>query len=219
MHPFFSDQQQLRVKICGLSCVEEAEAAMDAGADALGFNFYPRSKRFISLASACQIVAKLSHQAARIAVVVNPSMAEIRSLLEANVWDAIQFHGDETPEFCQNSGFATWMKAVRVSDNLEQTIEKIRSYPTPYILLETNQIDSYGGTGTLVNIPLAARIAQAFPEKNFLLAGGLRPENVREAIVAVHPFAVDVASGVENASGGKDFLKMQAFIQAATKRF
>ncbi len=215
--PFFS-KNQLRVKICGLKTAEDAQAAVELGADALGFNFYPSSPRFVPPATALKIVTSLPRDTARIAVVVHPTSAEIQALLDANVWDAIQFHGDEPPKFCEDSGFPIWIKALRISDDSEQTLEKIGSFSSPYILLDANVPNTYGGTGTLMNLHLAARIVQAFPQKHFILAGGLRPENVQQAAHMVRPFAVDVASGVENASGRKDLSKMQAFITAAVHK-
>lgn len=212
MKPFFSNGQ-IQIKICGIRSYEDALTATHLGANALGFNFHHPSKRFVSLETAIAIISSLPRATACVAVVVHPTVTEIRSLQESNVFDAIQFHGDESPEFCLESGFPIWIKAVRISD-FDQAVETIRSFPTPYILLDAHTGNAYGGTGTLINLPLAAKIVHAFPEKHFLLAGGLRPTNVREAALAVRPFAVDVASGVENTSGKKDPLKMQAFIEA-----
>ncbi len=212
MKPFFSSGQ-LQAKICGIRSTEDALSATNLGADALGFNFYQPSKRYVPLETAVAIISSLPQATAYVAVVVNPTGTEIRSLQEFNLFDAIQFHGDESPGFCLESGFPIWIKAVRISD-FDRAVETIRSFPTPYILLDADTDKAYGGTGTLIDLPLAAKIVHAFPEKHFLLAGGLRPENVREAALTVRPFAVDVASGVENTPGNKDPLKMRAFIEA-----
>ena len=214
MKTLFFSNERLQIKICGLKTVEDAQAAIQAGADALGFNFYPSSKRFVSLEAALAIIATLPCEVARIAVVVNPTSAELRLLLESNAFDAVQFHGDESPEFCRNSGFPTWIKAIRIGTG-EQIQAEILSFPTPYILLDTGTNKAYGGTGILIDIPAAARIVRAFPDKHFLLAGGLRPENVREAAMAVRPFALDVASGVEDGHGRKIPAKIRAFIESA----
>ncbi|PWU06225.1 MAG: N-(5'-phosphoribosyl)anthranilate isomerase [Verrucomicrobia bacterium] len=213
MHSFFSNQE-LQVKICGVKSAEDAIMAAQLGANALGFNFYPPSKRFVSLDTAIAILSRLpGTPLARIAVVVNPSSAEIRFILESHAFDAIQFHGDEAPEFCLKSGSQIWIKAVRIGD-FDQDVKVIRSFATPYILLDSGTNAVYGGSGIPIDLSLAAQLVRALPEKRFLLAGGLRSENVREAALAVRPFAVDVASGVEHTPGRKDLSKMRAFIQA-----
>ncbi|ALJ56808.1 N-(5'-phosphoribosyl)anthranilate isomerase [Candidatus Xiphinematobacter sp. Idaho Grape] len=212
--PLFS-HSQLQIKICGLKTSEEAKVAIHAGADALGFNFFPSSKRFLSPGSALSLLSTLPRKVARVAVVVNPTSAELQFLLASCAFDAIQFHGDESPEFCRNSGFPVWIKAIRVS-SYELTERQVRSFPTPYLLLDADSPSGvYGGTGMLIDLSLAKRVIHAFPHKRFLLAGGLRPENVRKAVSMVHPFAVDVSSGVEDDLGYKSASKIQALIKAA----
>lgn len=208
---FCSDQ--LQVKICGLRTLEDAQAALDVGADALGFNFYPASKRFVPLETAVEIISKLPQDTTCIAVVVNPTRTEVQSLRESGIFAAIQFHGDELPEFCLASGFPVWIKAIQLR-SFQQAEEAICSFSTPYILLESDVGKSYGGTGTVVDFSLAARIVQAFPQKYFLLAGGLHPGNAAEAASTVRPFALDVASGVETKPGRKARSKMHAFVSA-----
>jgi phosphoribosylanthranilate isomerase len=224
MSSSFFSSNQLQVKICGLTSTEDAQDAIRAGADALGFNFHFASTRFVTLHHALQIISELPREedVAYVAVVVNPSLFEVRMLEDAKVWHAIQFHGNETPRFCEYAGFPIWIKAIRIT-NFEETERLIRTYPTPYILLDANtneDLDSegnavYGGTGKLIDLSLAARIVQAFPEKYFLLAGGLRLENIGEAIQTVCPYAVDVATGVEHKPARKDFLMMKNFIRTA----
>lgn len=213
--PFFSHTGlKPQIKICGLKTVADAHAAVQAGADALGFNFYPSSKRFVRLENVLDIVANLPYKVARIAVVVNPMSRDVEALLKSNAFDAIQFHGNEPSKFCRNTGFPLWIKAIRIS-NFEQARTKIASFSTPYILLDADVGNAYGGTGRLIHLSTAARIVQAFPDKHFLLAGGLCPENVHQAVQIVCPFALDVASGVENEFGDKVASKMRTFIEAA----
>jgi phosphoribosylanthranilate isomerase len=206
---------QLRIKICGLKTSEEAKIAIHAGADALGFNFFPSSKRFLSPWSALSLLSTLPRKVTRVAVVVNPTSTELQFLLASRAFDAIQFHGDESPEFCRNSGFPVWIKAIRTS-SYELTERQVHSFPTPYLLLDADSPSrTYGGTGTLIDLSVAKRVIRAFPHKHFLLAGGLRPENVGKAVSMVQPFAVDVSSGVEDDLGHKSVAKIQALIKAA----
>lgn len=217
MKTFFSSNtnSKLQVKICGLKNLEEAQIAIRAGADALGFNFYPLSKRFIPPEVALSLIPKLPRRVACIAVVVNPTVAKLEFLLASRVFDAIQFHGDESPEFCQNSGFPFWIKAIRTC-NYEFAQKQVLSFSSPYLLLDSSSPNgAYGGTGTLIDFFVAARIIRTFSHKHFLLAGGLRKENVRAAVAVAHPFAVDVASGVEDVGGQKTAEYVQAFIYAA----
>lgn len=139
----------------------------------------------------------------------------LRYLLTSRLFDAIQFHGDESPEFCKHSGFPIWIKAIQTS-NYALTQKHVRSFSSPYLLLDSCACSGeYGGTGKLVNFFVAARIVRSFPHKHFLLAGGLHPENVKKAISVVQPFGVDVASGVEDNCGRKTEEKIRAFINAA----
>ncbi|QQY08553.1 MAG: phosphoribosylanthranilate isomerase [Candidatus Xiphinematobacter sp.] len=213
----FSNNGRPRVKICGLQTTEEIEGAVRAGADALGFNFCPSSKRFLSPESTLPLLSTLlllPRRVTRVAVVVNPTPTELQFLLTSRAFDTVQFHGDESPEFCRGSGFPVWIKAIRTS-SYEFIERQVRSFQTPYLLLDSDSPSgAYGGTGTLINLSIAKRVIRAFPHKRFLLAGGLRPENVRQAISVVHPFAVDVASGVEDKLGRKAVEKIQALIKA-----
>jgi len=209
---------QPRIKICGLKTSKEIEVAVLAGTDALGFNFCPSSKRFLSPEIALPLLSALPRRVTRVAVVVNPTSTELQFLLASRAFDAIQFHGDESPEFCKNSGFPVWIKAIRTS-SYELIEKQVHSFQTPYLLLDTDSPSrAYGGTGTLVNLAVAKRAVRAFPHKRFLLAGGLRPENVGKAVSMVRPFAVDVSSGVEDDLGHKTAEKIQALIKAAREK-
>ena len=178
-------------------------------------NFFPSSKRFLSRRSALSLLSTLPRRVTRVAVVVNPTSTELQFLLASRAFDAIQFHGDESPEFCRNSGFPVWIKAIRTS-SYELTERQVHSFPTPYLLLDSDSPSgAYGGTGRLIDLSIAKRVIHAFPHRRFLLAGGLRPENVGKAISTVQPFAVDVASGVEERPGRKDHAKVEEFIRRA----
>ena len=215
--PFF-EHTPAAPKICGITTHEDAEGVIEAGAGALGLNFYPPSPRSIPSESDLGWIKKLSHSypdIALVAVVVNPDEHLLRRLKDADCFDAIQFHGDETPGYCATEGvfFPHWIKALRIrtKDDLV-TAEK---YRTPYLLLDAAVPGSYGGSGHLIDWVLAAEFVAAHPDRRVILAGGLTPENVATAVARVHPHAVDVASGVESAAGMKDPVKVRAFITNA----
>lgn len=188
------------------------------GAGALGFNFYPPSPRSISPDADLGWVQKLAHSypdIALVAVVVNPEELLLRRLKEADCFAAIQFHGDEPPEFCEKEGgaFPCWIKALRIRS--EEDLRTAEPYRTPYLLLDAAVPGSYGGSGHTIDWGLAAGFVKAHPDKHVILAGGLTPENVATAVAQVHPHAVDVASGVESAPGQKDPRKVREFIASA----
>lgn len=199
------------VKICGVTNPSDAQAAVEAGADAIGINLFSGSKRFVKLGVVREWVEEIS--VVRVAVVVNPDADLLARIEDAACFDAIQFHGDETPEFCVTSPLP-WMRAVRVSgaDALQGALE----YDTPALLLDADSPGVYGGSGASVDRGLAAEFVRAHPELRVILAGGLTPQNVADAVRAVRPGAVDVASGVEVDGEGrwKDVAKMRAFIDA-----
>ena len=209
---FLEPGPPVRIKICGITAQEDASMAIDAGADALGFNFFRGSRRFISLEENRCWIASLVGRAFRVAVVVNASMEELTALRESGCFEAVQFHGTETPELCATIGFPVWIRAVRVQgeDSLAQALQ----FNTPNLLLDAWSDGSYGGTGRHVDWTSAARFVAAQPSRRLILAGGLSPENVGNAIRAVRPHAVDVASGVENSPGRKDIRRIRDFVRA-----
>jgi phosphoribosylanthranilate isomerase len=202
----------VRIKICGITTQGDASMAIDAGADALGFNFFRGSRRFISLEENRSWIASLVGQAFRVAVVVNATMEELTALRESGCFEAVQFHGTESPELCATIGFPIWIRAVRVQgeDSLAQALQ----FNTPNLLLDAWSDVSYGGTGRKVDWTSAARFAAAQPSRRLILAGGLNPGNVGNAIRAVRPHAVDVASGVESSPGRKDIRRTRDFVRA-----
>jgi phosphoribosylanthranilate isomerase len=199
-----------RVKICGITNLADARVAVEAGADAIGFVFYEKSPRLVSLKTAAEISKQLPPFVMRVGVFVNESEDFVlRAIGECNL-TMLQFHGDEPPEFCTQFGLIS-MKAFRIRD--AESLKKIPDYLTDAYLLDAFSSTTLGGTGEKFNWDLAVA-AQKFGKPIFL-AGGLTPENVAEAVKKVHPFGVDVSSGVEISSEKKDHAKVKAFIKAA----
>jgi phosphoribosylanthranilate isomerase len=215
--PFF-DHSPAAPKICGITTPEDALGCIEAGAAALGFNFYPPSPRSIPAGDDLAWIKKLKADypdIALVAVVVNPDEAMLGRLRSAGCFDAIQFHGDESPETCiaGAEGFSRWIKALRIRS--EADLEPALAFKTPYLLLDAAVPGTYGGSGHSIDWDLAAGFVSAHPEKRVILAGGLKPDNVASAVAKVHPHAVDVASGVESAPGAKDPAKVRELITAA----
>lgn len=199
-----------RVKICGVTNVADALAAAEAGADMIGLNFYDQSPRHLTLAQAMEISRVLPPFVLRVGVFVNPQEALVTCAIGECNLSLLQFHGDETSEFCTQFGLMN-MKALRVRG--AESLEQLANFQTDAFLLDAHSKSGLGGTGEKFNWDLAVE-AQKF-DKPIFLAGGLTPENVAEAVRKVRPFAVDVSSGVESAPGKKDHAKVKAFITAA----
>ncbi len=198
-----------KVKICGVTNVADALAAAEAGADMIGLNFYEGSPRHISLQTAMEIHRALPPFVLRVGVFVNPEEELVMRALGECGLSLLQFHGDEPSEFCTQFG-AMSMKAFRIQD--AGSLQALENYQTDAFLLDAHSKNGLGGTGETFNWDLAVE-AQKFGKPIFL-AGGLKPENVADAVRQVQPFAVDVSSGVESAPGKKDVAKVRAFIEA-----
>ncbi len=204
--------KQVRVKICGVTNLEDALLATELGADAVGFVFYEKSPRYINPRTAALIIRELPPFVATVGVFVNePPEKLINTAKEAGV-GCVQLHGDETPEYCQSLGLRT-IKALRVKD--ASVLNKLRSYTVSGILLDTYREGVPGGTGETFDWEIASEAAGA---GRIILSGGLTPENVREAIEKVHPYAVDVSSGVEKKPGRKDHDKLRKFFEQVRTR-
>lgn len=207
---------RVRVKICGITNRADAEVAIALGADALGFNLFPGSKRCIELDREAAWIAALPPFVTRVAVLVNASADEARRVAEHPAIDCVQFHGDETEAFCAE--FARigrpFIKALRLAD--AGAIESAPRFSTAHVLLDAHAGAAYGGTGTLIDLALAAECARRHPRLTLILAGGLKPANVAAAVRAVRPYGVDVASGVECEGDPrrKDDARMRAFLIA-----
>jgi phosphoribosylanthranilate isomerase len=199
----------IKVKICGITSYEDAHQAVAAGADALGFVFYPQSPRAVTVAQVQKIVMNLPPFVTRVGLFVNEDPARINQIMHECQLDLVQLHGDEPPGIFTRLTFRA-VKAMRVQDRT--SLLKHQNYPGPALLLDAWCPDRYGGTGASFDWQLAAEIARQRP---VILAGGLTSDNVAEAIRTVRPYAVDVSSGVEFAPGRKDPLKVSSFIRRA----
>ena len=198
----------VRVKICGLTNLDDARAAVDAGASALGFNFYPQSPRYVMPEVAAEIVARVPRSICTVGVFVNEPRDRVAAIVSQVGLTAVQFHGDESPEFCR-----AWrqkvVKAIRVRDG--HAAATAQRYAVDFILADAYVEGQRGGTGQRI-VPI---LLEGFERRRLILAGGLTPQNVAEIVRAVSPFAVDVASGVELAPGKKDVGLMKRFIAHA----
>jgi phosphoribosylanthranilate isomerase len=201
----------VKVKICGITDVEDALAAVEAGADALGFIFYEPSPRHVPIRVVADIIRQLPPFVAKVGVFVNAAEEVVRRALGECGIDTLQFHGDETPEFCRKFSPLKTYKAFRV-ENLE-SLSALSRYPTDAWLLDSFIAGKPGGTGAKFNWDLAVEGKKLC--RPVILAGGLTPENVADAVRKVGPFAVDVSSGVESSPGKKDHAKVRRFIAAA----
>jgi phosphoribosylanthranilate isomerase len=200
----------VRVKICGITTVEDALTAVAAGADALGFMFYAPSPRCVTRERAGEIIRRLPPFVAKVGVFVNPTEAEVREAVTECGLDTLQFHGEEPPDFCRQFALKA-IKAFRVRD--AESLQAARAYPNEAWLLDSFVADKPGGTGQRFNWDLARDAAQH--HRWVILAGGLTPENAAAAVQHVRPYGLDVSSGVEAAPGRKDAAKVRAFISAA----
>jgi phosphoribosylanthranilate isomerase len=195
-----------RVKICGITRVEDARAAAQAGADAIGLVFYPRSPRFLSLEWARELRNELPPFVTPVALFVNPAAADVYTVLERVRPAMLQFHGEESPAFCAQFG-VPYLKACRVRPGVD-LLEYLRPFAGAAGWLLDSHVEEYGGVGESFDWTLVP----AERSHPLVLSGGLTRENVAEAIRCVRPWAVDVSSGVESAKGIKDAARIAAFI-------
>ena len=196
----------IKIKICGITNLDDALASADAGADALGFNFYRKSPRWIDPEKAAEIIAQLPPFVMPVGIFVNEREEKIREIQQLACLQAVQFHGDESPEFCQRFG-ARVIKAFQVKD--KESLKNMAHYHVGAFLLDSYRDGVRGGTGETFDWHLAV-VAKTFGK--VILAGGLTPENVSEAVKLVQPYGVDVAGGVEKDKGIKDHAKIKRFI-------
>jgi phosphoribosylanthranilate isomerase len=200
----------VKVKICGITSVADALTAAEAGADAIGLNFYDQSPRYVALPLAATIARELPPPVLKVGVFVDaPEEVVARAISECTL-NLLQFHGEESPEYCMQFGLMS-IKAFRIRD--AASLERLRKYPTHAWLLDAFTPGQLGGTGHSFDWTLA--VAATRLGRPIFLAGGLTPENVAGAVAVVNPYGVDVSSGVESAPGRKDPEKMRAFVRAA----
>lgn len=197
-----------RVKVCGITNIEDALAAAQAGADAIGLVFYAKSPRAVTAEQAAKIVAALPPFVTTVALFVDAPVDEVQQILQQVPIDLLQFHGDESPEFCI-SFQRPYIKALRMQPGIDITQQANMHRSALGILLDAWVPGVPGGTGQTFNWNDIPSLAQPL-----VLAGGLTPDNVQQAITQVSPWAVDVSGGLEMSKGRKDHAKVQAFMQA-----
>ncbi len=198
-----------RVKICGITRPEDGLQAAALGADAIGLVFYEKSSRAVSIDEATQIQRALPAFVSVVGLFVNPEASQVHQVLQQVHVDCLQFHGEETPAFCESFGLP-YMKAIRVREGLDIKLEISKYSKACAILLDSFDKNSAGGTGLQFEWSIAQEIVLAGCER-IVLAGGLSSENVARAIRQVRPYAVDVSSGVESAPGYKSPERLTAF--------
>lgn len=197
-----------RIKICGITREQDLQAAVAAGADAVGFVFYPRSPRHLDIERAAALVRQVPPFVTRVGLFVNPDPHLLAATLAAVPVDLIQYQGDEAPEFCERFG-RPYVKVARMRPGLD-LVEFARAYPSARGLLLDAYVDSYGGAGQTFDWSL---VPKGLPVP-VVVAGGLTVDNVGSAIRQLRPWGVDVSSGVEAAKGIKDAGKINAFVAA-----
>lgn len=211
----FPDPHRLSVKICGITRPEQAAEIFALGADAVGINLWPKSKRHMPLSVAFDSLKDVAAKNALVAVLVNPDDALLDAAIASQLFQALQLHGDETPqevERLMNRGVNV-IKALQVRD--AASLRQIGDFPCTAILLDAYNPGIYGGGGHAFPWELAVRAREMFAEKHILLSGGLNADNVRQAVQQTRPIAVDVASGVESQPGIKDLALVARFVAEA----
>ena len=213
MHPFF-DTTSTSLKVCGVTLACDAHQLVDLGIPALGINFWPKSKRYLAPKAATTFLPALQGHILRVGVFVNAPAEHVLELIDNNIIDVAQFHGDETPEYCAQFAQKAipFIRAIGVKN--ADSLAQINKYQANAILLDAHAPVHYGGTGDTFDWTLASKFIQQHPEIPVLLAGGITADNAAEATEQVHPAALDLASGSESAPGIKDFTKIRT-IKAA----
>lgn len=197
-----------RIKICGITREQDLQAAVAAGADAIGFVFFPQSPRHLDIEQAAALVRQVPPFVTRVGLFVNPDPQVLADTLSAVPLDVVQYQGDETPEFCESFG-RPYVKVARMRPGID-LVEFARSYPSARGLLLDAYVESYGGAGQKFDWSL---VPKGLPLP-VVVAGGLTAANVGSAIRQLRPWGVDVSSGVEAAKGIKDADKIKAFVAA-----
>jgi len=210
---FFSPDST-SLKICGVTQTSDAEQLIELGVDALGVNFWPHSTRYCAPETAANFLRLAKGQILRVGVFVNADPELPAKLLEQDMLDIVQFHGDETPDYCapfalENSPF---IRAIGVKN--KESLNGIEDFGATSLLLDAHAPVVYGGTGKVFDWNHAKAFMGQHPEIPVMLAGGITPANAREAVEAVRPCAIDIASGAESAPGIKDFDKVKALLAA-----
>jgi phosphoribosylanthranilate isomerase len=203
------------IKVCGITNLEDALCAAESGADALGFNFYRRSPRYIEPEEARRIVERLPPAVMSVGVFVNENGPdEVERISDAAGLTAVQLHGDESPEYCRALRRGRFIiKALRAGEGFDP--RAAAAYETDAVLLDAYDSRARGGTGRVVDWEVARKVRSLVPR--LFLAGGLSPENVSDAVAAVDPYGIDACSGLESAPGKKSAEQLRAFVAAARR--
>lgn len=196
------------VKICGITNLADAVAAVEAGADALGFNFYRPSPRYIAPALAREIIKQMPARVLNVGVFVNEPLESLREIAAETGVTALQLHGDESPDYC--SALEDYF-VIKTISGTDFNSEEVLGYKVSAIMIDAGNKQTRGGTGRVVDWSLAAKLRTSVPK--LFLAGGLSPANIEEAIIAVQPYAVDACSSLERAPGQKNHDEVSAFIK------
>ena len=202
------------VKICGITDLTDARLVAQLGGDAVGFNFYKKSRRYIAAKAARDIIEQMGKGPAAFGIFVNESLEVMLQTARESMIDVIQLHGDETPGYTRQAAERSGLRVIKAFRLSRETVPAdIDEYKVSGILIDAYEPGTYGGSGKLGDWTAASEIAST--QSNVYLAGGLKPENVAEAVRVVRPYAVDVASGVESANGRKDPKRIEDFIRNA----
>ena len=202
------------VKICGITNIEDALAAVTAGADALGFNFYKPSPRYVTPQHAREIIEELPDSLLTVGVFVNEDADAIRSVADEAGIKALQLHGDESPEYCHELAANHYViKTFAVSENFDP--QSVKQYEVEAIMLDTKHSSLRGGTGRVFDWSIAQQLAPTIPK--LFLAGGLSPENIENAVKTVRPFAVDACSALDDTPGKKNEERMRVFVNTVRR--
>jgi phosphoribosylanthranilate isomerase len=201
------------VKICGITNLEDALSAVDAGAGALGFNFYSRSPRYIDPENAREIIERLPKRVLTVGVFVNEERDRLKSIATEAGVTALQLHGDERAEYCEELRDWYVIKAFSVGEDLDES--GVVDYTVKAVMIDARHKTLRGGTGLLSDWSVAKRIREL--GKPLFLAGGLSPDNVREAIAVVQPYAVDACSALEEHPGKKNQDRVAEFVRAVNE--
>jgi phosphoribosylanthranilate isomerase len=210
-----------RIKICGLTRAQDVHACVDSGADALGFVFFPPSKRFVSAAHAAELCADLPAFISTVALFVNPEPQAVKDVMQRLKPSLLQFHGDEDPDYCASFGMP-YLKAFRVGgpglDTPANVAKTCQGFSRAAGWLFDSYTPAFGGSGQGFDHALLSDVSTAqHAPRPMILSGGLNSQNVHAALQALRPWAVDVSSGVEDGPGVKSAQKIHAFVQAVQR--
>lgn len=207
-------QGGIRVKICGLTTLADSLLAVQAGADALGFVFFPGSKRYLNPRTASDWMIHLPAQVTKVAVLVDPTLDDVIHTAAFPFIDAVQLHGFESPEFCRRVAEKGIRFAKAWPASGHGTVEASPNFYTDTIILDSKTRRGFGGTGETFDWSAGKKFVQDHPNLSVVVAGGLTAENVSEAVRVMRPFAVDVTTGIESSAGRKDPARTRDFIAA-----